>query len=125
MTALLHTGHSRLKAWLTKKGRKPPLGDHGWISSPERRETAISGHCPIVSERLLQTEAVIQRPLTIGSHRPTRAIHGVRRGIGHETHSGHCRQRRGRALLAGSGYWFSPDAVTHAPAFLVDFGGRY
>jgi hypothetical protein len=24
-------------------GRKPPLGNHGWISSPERRETATKG----------------------------------------------------------------------------------
>jgi hypothetical protein len=25
-------------------GRKSPLGGHGWISSPERRETATFGH---------------------------------------------------------------------------------
>jgi hypothetical protein len=33
-------------------GRKPPLGDHGWISSPERREPAMSGRtaCSGVSE---------------------------------------------------------------------------
>jgi hypothetical protein len=27
---------------LSGEGRKPPLGSHGWISSPERRETADS-----------------------------------------------------------------------------------
>jgi len=25
-------------------GRKSPLGGHGWISSPERREAAMIGH---------------------------------------------------------------------------------
>ena len=29
---------------MATQGRKPPLGGHGWISSPERRETATSGH---------------------------------------------------------------------------------
>ena len=37
-------------------GRKSPLGGHGWISSPERRETATSGHSPIPDERPLNTE---------------------------------------------------------------------
>ena len=41
-------------------GRKSPLGGHGWISSPERRESAISGHSPIADERLLILKAVIQ-----------------------------------------------------------------
>ncbi len=26
---------------MSQMGRKPPLGGHGWISSPERRETAV------------------------------------------------------------------------------------
>jgi len=34
------------------------LGGHGWIASPERRETATSGHCPIAGERLLNTYSV-------------------------------------------------------------------
>ena len=42
---------------MTVVGRKSPLGDHGWISTPERRETAISGHSPIVGERLLHTKS--------------------------------------------------------------------
>ncbi len=29
---------------LSGRGRKSPLDGHGWISSPERRETATSGH---------------------------------------------------------------------------------
>jgi hypothetical protein len=41
-------------------GRKSPLGDYGWISSPERRETANFGHSPIASERLLILKAVTQ-----------------------------------------------------------------
>ncbi len=28
---------------MATQGRKPPLGNHGWISSPERREAANSG----------------------------------------------------------------------------------
>ncbi len=38
---------------MTPQGRKSPLGTHGWISSAERREAAISGHSPIAGERLL------------------------------------------------------------------------
>jgi len=34
------------------------LGGHGWISSPERREPATSGHSPIAGERLLNTCSV-------------------------------------------------------------------
>jgi hypothetical protein len=29
---------------MTAVGRKSPLGGHGWISSPERRESANTGH---------------------------------------------------------------------------------
>ncbi len=38
-------------------GRKSPLGSNGWISAPERRESAISGHSPTVGERLPNTES--------------------------------------------------------------------
>ena len=34
-------------------GRKSPLGGHGWNSSPERRETATTGHPSVGGERLL------------------------------------------------------------------------
>jgi len=36
----LKTGHSASERLTTASGRKSPLGVHGWISSPERRETA-------------------------------------------------------------------------------------
>ncbi len=51
---------------MATQGRKSPLGSHGWISSPERRETAISGHSPIAGERLLILKAVTQRRLLVG-----------------------------------------------------------
>ncbi len=38
-----YQGHQR-KTRSSQMGRKSPLGGHGWISSPERRETATSGH---------------------------------------------------------------------------------
>ncbi len=31
---------------MSLEGRKPPLGDHGWISSPGRRESATSCRSP-------------------------------------------------------------------------------
>jgi hypothetical protein len=46
---------------MSSLGRKSPLGGHGWISSPERREAANSGHSPTVGERLLILKAVIQK----------------------------------------------------------------
>jgi len=49
----------RYLARKTTTGRKSPLSIHGWISSPERQETAISGHSPIVGERLLELKAAI------------------------------------------------------------------
>jgi hypothetical protein len=49
----------------TTTGRKSPLGGHGWISSPGRQETAMSGHSPIAGERLLILKAVIQRQLLV------------------------------------------------------------
>ena len=33
----------RREALMSLTGRKSPLGGHGWISSPERRETATFG----------------------------------------------------------------------------------
>jgi len=50
-------GRSTIRSQLTKKGRKPPSGDYGWISSSEGRETATSGPSPTSGERLLNTES--------------------------------------------------------------------
>ncbi len=46
-----------MRSQLTDKGRKPPLGGCGWISSPERRETAMKSHSPGANERLVDTES--------------------------------------------------------------------
>jgi hypothetical protein len=46
----LRSGRWTRKSRLTKKGRKSPLSSHGWISSPERRETARSGYSLTVND---------------------------------------------------------------------------
>ena len=38
-------------------GRKPPLGSHGWISSPQWRETAMSGHSVTINEGPVEINA--------------------------------------------------------------------
>ncbi len=49
-------------------GRNSPLGGHGWISSPERRETARNGH-PLTPEVNLLND---RNALLLG--RPVRGI---------------------------------------------------
>ncbi len=48
---------------MATQGRKPPLGGLGWISSPERRETARSGPWPL---RIAEITADATAPLGRG-----------------------------------------------------------
>ncbi len=48
-------------ARMSPLGRKPPLGDHGWISSPERRETAYSVEKVEVFGRCLRMTKMLVR----------------------------------------------------------------
>ncbi len=43
--------------------RKPPLGNHGWISSPERRETATISHSLHRGISMKLTEVTIESEL--------------------------------------------------------------
>ena len=47
----------RDQARMTIVGRKSPLGGYGWISSPERRETATFGHSVYSASKRLQERA--------------------------------------------------------------------
>ena len=53
-------------ARMAKKGRKSPLGSHGGIPSPERRETANSSQFPTIGERLCMDSSSFASTLFVG-----------------------------------------------------------
>ncbi len=48
---------------MTAKGRKPPLGGHGWISSTERRETATTGRSEFLTNAFSTSALSPETPL--------------------------------------------------------------
>ncbi len=57
MTGLANSGRLGVILKLVGLGRKSPLGGHGWVSSPKRREAAIFGHSPYRRQWLLNAES--------------------------------------------------------------------